>query len=330
LVSLGVALIVYGRYNYFDEAVRSIATQTRLPDEVVVFTDNKAVIENILNKYKIRADVYEEPGLPLPATYARIGEVSRTDYVLPLEDDDIFKPNKLEVIEKYCGEHPLIKHSTELIDEKSNVIGPARDHSDTALVITRKNAWKICMFHACHVWPFTFALKTSFLRKYKDILYELKLHADFALFTLALLEGSVLYTPEKLTYYRIGSGHSQLTSCEKLPKLVCTWNKYAYDDYYLLRHIEDKHIKKYVLPTYMHHLLNVYLLNSITDCQYKYERSYFHVMLTGVNYVLGYLRYLFSRRNIPLKLGLAAIAPLMGRTKTGNIYRNNICKRYTR
>jgi hypothetical protein len=53
------------------------------------------------------------------------------------------------------------------------------------------------------------------------------LHADFAIFTLALKDGEVLYQPEKLTYYRIGTGHSQIKTCNDMPKVICTWNKYT-------------------------------------------------------------------------------------------------------
>jgi hypothetical protein len=53
------------------------------------------------------------------------------------------------------------------------------------------------------------------------------LHADFAIFTLALKDGEVFYQPEKLTYYRIGTGHSQIKTCNDMPKVICTWNKYT-------------------------------------------------------------------------------------------------------
>jgi len=327
MVSLGVALIVYGRYKFLDEAVRSIASQTRSPDEVVVFTDNKKVVKNVLIKYAMKAEIYQEPYLSLPATYARISEVSETEYVLPLEDDDIFKPNKLEAIEKYCIGYPLIKHAADLIDEESRPINIVDIQPRSRLIITRENAWLQHLFYPYHVWPSTFAIRTSFLRKYKDILYKLKLHADFAIFSLALLEGDALYVPERLTYYRIGSGHSQLTTCEKLPKLVCTWNKYSYDDFFLYENINDKPIKKLVLRTYLFHLFRVYILNNIYNCQFKYNVSYPHLLSVSIKYVINYFPHLST--GLLKGAGLAILLPFLGRTRMSNLYKNYICGKLT-
>jgi len=320
MVSLGVALIAYGRYKYLGEAVHSIASQSRELDEVIVFTDNREVVKSILRKHRVKAEVYEEPDLSLPATYARVGEVVNSEYVLPLEDDDVFKSNKLEIIEKYCNGKPLIKHATDFIDEESKIIDTPFPQPANTLVITKNNAWR----YQYHTWPSTFAIKTTLLRKYRDILFKLKLHADFAIFTLALLEGEILYIPEKLTYYRIGSGHSQLTSCEKLPKLVCTWNKYAYDDFLLWKTIRDKRLRKIALKEYLQHLLLVYLLNDIYGCQYKYESSYFHVFSVAIKYVMNYFPHLDP--TIIKRLGGFFLSSFLGKKHIANIFKTRLCK----
>lgn len=325
MVSLSVALIVYGRYRFLDEAVRSIASQTRKPDEVIVFTDNEDAVKKVLIKYGVEAEIYEEPELSVPATYVRIGEVSRTEYVLPLEDDDVFKPEKVEVIERYCGDYPLVKHAADFIDEESRPTSSPYRQPTSSVIITRENAWRLHSKYSYHAWPSTFAVKTSLLRKYRDVLSELKLHSDFAIFILALLEGNVLFVPERLTYYRVGSGHSQLTACDKLPRLVCTWNKYAYDDYFLMKHVDDKYVKKCVLRTYLYHLLPTYLLNSIYDCQFKYEVSYFHVLSACIKYFINYFPP--RHRDILLGAGLATLSPLLGRRNAGNYRRREICRR---
>jgi len=97
-MKLTVAVVAYGRYRYLDEAAASIARQTRPPDEVLVFTDNREAVRPVFQKHGIKAEIFQEPDLTLCATYARIGEVASGDYVLPLEDD-VFKPEKLERLE---------------------------------------------------------------------------------------------------------------------------------------------------------------------------------------------------------------------------------------
>jgi glycosyltransferase involved in cell wall biosynthesis len=325
MVSLAVAVIVYGRYKYLDEAVKSIASQTRQPDNVVVFTDNGGLVRKILEKHGVKAEIYQEPHLSLPATYARIGEIAGTEYVLPLEDDDVFKPNKLEAVEKYCNGYPLVKHAADFIDEESRPINVLDKQPVNSLVISREKAWFHHLSYPFHVWPSTFAIKTTLLRKYKEDLFKLKLHADFAIFTLALLEGEVLYVPSRLAYYRIGSGHSQLTTCKNLPKLVCTWNKYAYDDYILWKTIDDKFIKKLILKTYMGHTLLVYLLNNIYECPFLYKVSYFHLISTVARYATNYFPH---RGLISIKrVGLALLSPLLGKKLAANMLKNRICKR---
>ena len=325
MVTLTVAVIVYGRYRFLDEAVKSIAFQTRQPDNVVVFTDNGGLVRKILEKYGVKAEIYQEPHLSLPATYARIGEVAGTEYVLPLEDDDVFKPNKLEAVEKYCKGYPLIKHAADFIDEESRPINVLDNQPANSLVITRENVWSHHLSYPYHAWPSTFAIKTALLRKYKEDLFKLKLHADFAIFTLALLEGEILYVPYRLIYYRIGSGHSQLTTCESLSKLVCTWNKYAYDDYILWKTINDKHIKKLVLKTYMTHMLLVYLLNSIYECPFTYKADYFHLLSTITRYSMNCFPHLGL---VPMKrVGLALLSPVLGKKLAANIFKNSICKK---
>jgi Glycosyl transferase family 2. len=54
-MKLTVAVVAYGRYRYLDEAVASIARQTRPPDEVLVFTDNKEAVRPIFQKHGIKA-----------------------------------------------------------------------------------------------------------------------------------------------------------------------------------------------------------------------------------------------------------------------------------
>jgi glycosyltransferase involved in cell wall biosynthesis len=233
-MKLTVAVVAYRRYKYLDEAAASIARQTRPPDEVLVFTDNREAVRPIFQKHSVDAEILQEPDLTLCATYSRIGEVASGDYVMPLEDDDVFKPERLERLEPVLreGRWTLVKHAADFIDAESKPTTWIKQPEEPA-VITRENAWQLYRRFPYHIWPSTFAVKTDLLKKHGEILKRMLLHADFAIFTLALKDGKVLYQPEKLTYYRIGTGHSQTTTCNDLPKVVCTWNKYTHDDYVL-------------------------------------------------------------------------------------------------
>ena len=320
-MKLTVAVVAYGRYKYLDEAAASIARQTRTPEEVLVFTDNKEAVRPIFQKHGIKAEILQEPDLTLCATYARIGETASGDYVLPLEDDDVFKPEKLERLEPVLkeGRWTLVKHAADFIDAESKPTTGMQQPEEPA-IITRENAWQLYRRFLYHVWPSTFAVKTDLLKRHGEILKRMLLLADFAIFTLALKDGEVLYRPEKLTYYRIGVGNSQLITCNELSKVVCTWNKYAYDDDLLLRYANVKEINKIVSYSYIFHLVKVYILNTKFNCAFKYKVSY-----------LSFVKKSFAtitKRAYPLRkaLLLAWLSPLLGSKRVAEIYYRRLCR----
>ncbi len=141
-MKLTVAVTAYGRYRYLDEAVASIAKLTKPADEVLVFTDNREAVRPIFQKHGADAEIFQEPDLTLCATYARIGEVVSGDYVLPLKDDDVFKPEKLERLEPVLkeGRWTLVKHAADFIDAESKPSTGIQQPEKSA-IITRENAW---------------------------------------------------------------------------------------------------------------------------------------------------------------------------------------------
>ena len=313
-MKLTVAAVAYGRYKYLDEAAASIARQTRPPDEVLVFTDNREAVRPIFQKHGVDAEILQEPDLTLCATYARIGEVASGDYVMPLEDDDVFKPEKLERLEPVLkeGRWTLVKHATDFIDAESKPTTWIQQPEKPA-VITRENAWQLYRRFPYNVWPSTFAVKTDLLKRHGEILKRLLLHADFAIFTLALKDGEVFYLPEKLTYYRIGPGHSQTTTCNDIPKILCTWNKYTHDDDILSKYIDTKEINKIIIYEYIAHLFKIYILNTKFDCTFKYKTSYFSLVKKSFMAVA-------KRVYPPRAVMFAWVSPLLGRKRATEMY----------
>jgi hypothetical protein len=145
--------------------------------------------------------------------------------------------------------------------------------------------------------------------------------ADFAIFTLALKDGEVLYQPERLTYYRIGPGHSQATTCSDIPKVVCTWNKYAHDDGILSKYIDVKEINKIINYIHISHLVKVYILNPKFDCDFKYKVSYLLFVKRSFVAVV--------KRVYPLRKAVlyAWVSPLLGSKRVAEIYYRRWCRR---
>ena len=320
-MKLTVAVVAKGRYKYLDEAAASIARQTRPPDEVLVFTDNREAVRPVFQKHGIRAEILQEPDLTLCVTYARIGEVASGDYVLPLEDDDVFKPEKLERLEPVLkeGRWSLVKHAADFIDAESKPTTWIQQPEEPA-VITRENAWQLYRRFPYHAWPSTFAIKTDLLKRHGEILKRMLLLADFAIFTLALKDGEVFYLPARLTYYRIGVGNSQLITCNDLPKVVCTWNKYAHDDGILSKYIDIEEINKIINHFYIYHLVKVYILNAKFECNFKYKVSYLLFVKRSFVAVV--------KREYPLRKAVffAWVSPLLGSKRVAEIYYRRWCE----
>jgi len=318
-MKLTVAVVAYGRYKYLDEAVASVARQTRPPDEVLVFTDNREAVRPVFQKHGLDVEILQEPDLTYCATFARIGETASGDYVLPLDDDDVFKPEKLERLEPVLkeGRWTLVKHAADFIDAESKPTTWIQQPEEPA-VITRENAWQLYRrFLYYHAWSSTLAIKTDLLKRHGEILKHMFLLVDFTMFTLALKDGEVLYLPIKLTYYRRAAGHSQFITCNDLPKVVCTWNKYTHDLDVLSRYINIKEINKIINNLYISYLVKIYTLNTKFDCIYKYKVSYLSLVKRSFVAV--------ARRVYPHVL-FAWLSPLLGSKRVAEIYYRLLCR----
>ncbi len=149
---------------------------------------------------------FYEPGLPKPAVYALVGEVSSADYVLPLDDDDVFKRNKVEVLGKVLERTrwPLVKHAVDYIDLASRPIAWGKQPAKP-FVLTCRNVWSNYryVYDMFHAHASSLAVDRTLVKKYGDVLKRLKLLDDYAIFTLGIEEKGVLYLPYKLAYYRV-------------------------------------------------------------------------------------------------------------------------------
>ena len=124
----------------------------------------------------------------------------------------------------------------------------------------------------------------------------------------------------KLTCYRIGPGNSQTTTCNDLPKVVCTCNKYTYDDDVLSRYIDIKEINKIINYLYISHLTKIYIFNTKFDCIFKYKIFY-----------LSFVKRSFvatAKRMYPLREAvlLAWVSPLLGSKRVAEIYYRRWCR----
>jgi hypothetical protein len=228
------------------------------------------------------------------------------------------------------GRWTLVKHAADFIDADSKPTTWIQQPEEPA-VITRENAWQLYRRFPYHAWPSTFAVKTDLLKRHSEILKRMLFLVDFAIFTLALKDGEVLYHPEKLSYYRIGAGHSHFITCNDIPKVVCTWNKFTHDLDVLSRYIDIKEINKIINYSYFFYLLHIYLLNTKFDCIFKYKVSYLSFVKRSFVAVAERVHPLrpvsFAWRRYTLRAVLFAwLSPLLGSKRAAEIYYRRLCR----
>ena len=104
-MKLSVALCTYNGLPYVADQLASIAQQTRLPDELVVSDDcsedaTAAVIARFAREANFKVSLLVNPRpLGLRENFARAASSATGDVIVPCDQDDIWEPDKLAVLE---------------------------------------------------------------------------------------------------------------------------------------------------------------------------------------------------------------------------------------
>jgi glycosyltransferase involved in cell wall biosynthesis len=131
-MTISVAMCTYNGARYIDEQLDGIATQVRLPDELVVCDDGSGddTISRVSQfaakaKFPVRIEINHEKLGPARNFGKAIGLCQGT--VIALSDqDDIWKPTKLERLSKALTENPSALYTfsdAEIVDEQGKPLG---------------------------------------------------------------------------------------------------------------------------------------------------------------------------------------------------------------
>src|SRR5262245_34703489 len=197
-MKISTVIILYNLENYIGDAIQSVLTQSRQPDEIIVVDDcNTDGSTDIVAKYRHRIIyIKQEKNIgalrnSLSGLKAATGEI-----VAFLDGDDVWMPEKLEAIEKEFlqdEEVVLVSHDFIEVDEDLQDLN--------VLDKTRLNTRRITKSHAKKDWSnklresilFTkgFWLGSAYCVRKKAILLERfeRLIAQHAPANLAYLEG---------------------------------------------------------------------------------------------------------------------------------------------
>lgn len=109
--TIAIAIPVFNGEKFLKEAIESALNQTVPADEILVFihdTQDKSriIAEEFLPKVRI---VEENTNLNIGQAWNRLYEISQSDYVIMLHDDDTLQFNTIEIIKEKIYSYPDVK-----------------------------------------------------------------------------------------------------------------------------------------------------------------------------------------------------------------------------
>ena len=216
---ISVALCTYNGEKFIREQLDSILKQSLKTDEIIICddgsTDNTiSIIEEYIVSNPSIITLYEnEVNLKVNKNFEKCISLCNGDYIFLSDQDDIWKPNKVEIILSIFKSNKQIEgvfSNAELIDEQSTVI-PHFDLWKSVTFCEEKlkkplDLFKIIKHRGNMVTGATLCLKASCL---KDIIpipdgIQNFYHDEWIAIILAYKK-ALVYTTENLISYRIHS-----------------------------------------------------------------------------------------------------------------------------
>jgi Glycosyl transferase family 2. len=277
-VKSAVIITVYKRYKYIDEALNSVLSQTVKPDQIIIVADNPKMLNNSINATVIEAE-YPQLGKKIfEAINALRGDI---DIVYFLEDDDMFHKNKIKYINKIFEKRRdivTVHNSRKLIDENGIELKGELDkipfeieiRKDNVLQIIRKNYFLLSNNSSL-------STRKDTLEKIKDYVVQIDISVDLVIIYFSLVFGKLLHIPDKLTYFRVGSGSSTIGNThsfdeyiERKGKVVCTFNRTVSDLSKIYSMLPDcESCKKVIKRDLLYLYLYLSAENNFVNCDYK-------------------------------------------------------------
>ena len=229
LMRLSVALCTFNGERYLLEQLESIERQTRLPDEIVVCDDSSeddtaAVIDRFASSVRVKVSLcVNSTRLGVTHNFARAFSLCQGDLIVPCDQDDVWEPQKLAVLEAAFRDDPqllLAFHDLALITPEGKFSGDTQwqrlnfGSAQQGKVNTGEAFERLLRFNV--VTGAAMAFRASLL-KYALPIPDCFVHDEW-LGLLAAATGSVLSINRPLVQYRqhdrqvIGAAASALFS----------------------------------------------------------------------------------------------------------------------
>lgn len=240
-MTTSVAMCTYNGARFIEEQLRSILDQTIHVGEIVICDDGStdetiSIIEKVAKETIIPIHIHiNERNLGCVANFEKAIRLCQGDIIFLSDQDDVWMPNKVEVITKWFDQHPamnVVFGDAILIDENSEIIFDSvisqsfNQHNEEGTPI---RLWECVGFSKLSQRQFdeglgfelwirlnratgaTMAFKRTLLKTIQLKYSNKYLYHDFILSFHALLNNMLGYIVQPIMYYRQHS--SQAIGC---------------------------------------------------------------------------------------------------------------------
>jgi glycosyltransferase involved in cell wall biosynthesis len=261
-LSLAVVLATYNGQRFLRQQIDSLAAQTRTPDEVVIVDDcssddTVALIERFkvdhgLTNWQVHRG---DRNLGFIKNFHRGMALSRADVVLFCDQDDVWQPDKVEVVARSFETDPslmALNTAFEVIDAQGVIAGDGREWEPHPAVVQPavSRSLEACLAH--NVSPgCTMGVRRQVVDLYLARSRCVMPH-DWELNVLAALLGGLRFMDVPLVAYRIHGANTIGFNADSLAEKLHARERQAveYRDYLLSLHVYLDLMGESTLRTY--------------------------------------------------------------------------------
>lgn len=208
-LKISVAICTYNGEKYIEKQLKSIIEQIRKVDEIIISDDNskdstlllcEEILKNSEINYKI---IRNEKALGVMKNFQQCFSLCSGDIIFSCDQDDMWEPNKVEVIESYFQDQPeisLIASDATLIDATDKEMDLTLKQS-LGFNVDENNPIFNNLLRTYCITGATMAFRKTFQQQYFHV-SKYWLHDGYMALVAAMQDG-LLYLNQKLTRYRL-------------------------------------------------------------------------------------------------------------------------------
>lgn len=203
-ILISVAMTTYNGDRYLREQLDSLYNQTRVPDEIVVVDDNsKDKTQEILEEYhreKGLKCIFNKEGVGVNRNFYKAICACKGKYVAICDQDDVWMPNKVEILLKKiqeieCGKPACVSSQIVNVDENLNILTSTKKMDNDSYSL-KSNVYGIGLCQGC-----TMIVNRLLVESFVDFPVAHFLY-DAYIGLLATCIGNKYNLAEPLMYYR--------------------------------------------------------------------------------------------------------------------------------